>query len=195
MKTTQNTTGFPAWEDPFIDGDARLLMRPLTLEDSQLIVTWRNNPRVRNRYVYRELFTLEGQKNYFREKVKTGQVEQFIFCEREGKRPIGCSVFNDIHPDEYAEYGNWIGEDDAVGKGYNFPMMKMSFEYAFHTMQLQYIVSRVFDDNPASLQTCWKMGYHIERKDDHVICSDGEQKSLIFIKISKEDFMKSCAAT
>ena len=65
----------------YIASDGKLKMRALTLEDSQLIVDWRNNPRVRSRYIYREPFTLEGQERYFHEKVESGQVAQFIFCE------------------------------------------------------------------------------------------------------------------
>ena len=49
----------------YIASDRNLKMRALTLEDSQLIVDWRNNPRVRCRYIYREPFTLEGQERYF----------------------------------------------------------------------------------------------------------------------------------
>ena len=70
----------------YIASDGNLKMRALTLEDSQLIVDWRNNPRVRSRYIYREPFTLEGQERYFHEKVESGQVAQFIFLRGEKRR-------------------------------------------------------------------------------------------------------------
>ena len=75
----------------YIASDGKLKMRALTLEDSQLIVDWRNNPRVRSRYIYREPFTLEGQERYFHEKVESGEtrwMRDYLVIEVDGTRVI-----------------------------------------------------------------------------------------------------------
>ena len=171
--------------EPFLSEDGVLAMRPLTLEDSPLIVSWRNNPRVRCRYVYREPFTLEGQERYFHAKVETGKVAQFIFCEKETGRPIGCSVLDNLRPGESAEYGNWIGEDDAVGKGYNARIVRLTAAYAFRELGLEYIVCRIFADNPASIKGCERGGFRIIDRLPDVECSDGTRADMVLMRMDR----------
>ena len=178
----------------YIASDGNLKMRALTLEDSQLIVDWRNNPRVRSRYIYREPFTLEGQERYFHEKVESGQVAQFIFCEeRSGEDgrcfdlPIGCAVLDDIHP-QYAECGDWIGEDSAIGKGYSASMIRLACDYGFRVLGLSDIVCRIFEDNPASLKGYERAGFQIAGVLPSVECTDGARKDMYFLRLRREDY-------
>lgn len=54
-----------------------------------------------------------------RDKVAAGEVVQFILCETAGDRPVGSVYFRDIDTEnKKAEYGIFIGEEDAAGKGY-----------------------------------------------------------------------------
>ena len=178
----------------YIASDGKLKMRALTLEDSQLIVDWRNNPRVRSRYIYRDPFTLEGQERYFHEKVESGQVAQFIFCEErsgeDGRRfdlPIGCAVLDDIHP-QYAECGDWIGEDSAIGKGYSARMIRLACDYGFRVLGLSDIVCRIFEDNPASLKGYERAGFQIAGVLPSVECTDGARKDMYFLRLRREDY-------
>lgn len=199
----------------YIAGDGILFMRPLTLEDSQLIVDWRNNPRVRAHYIYKEDFTLEGQRRYFHEKVETGRVAQFIFSvdrgklsgredsiagrvpeiSRAGKKedeaallvPIGCAVLDDIHP-KYAECGNWIGEDLAVGRGYSPRMIRLACRYGFDVLHLEDIVARIFVDNPASIRSYERAGFHVEGILPDVESSDGARQDMLFLRARRQDY-------
>lgn len=63
----------------------RVFLRPLSLEDSPLVVRWRNNPRVRENYIYREPFTLEGQEAYYRDVIQAGKAVQAVICEKENR--------------------------------------------------------------------------------------------------------------
>lgn len=180
-------------EKKYLARQGCLGMRPLTLEDSQLVVDWRNNPRVRKRYIYREKFTLEGQKKYFHDRVETGQVAQFIFVELsevngvERELPIGCAVLDDIHP-QYAECGNWIGEDRAIGKGYSAVMIRLACDYGFRVLGLTDIVSRIFEDNPASYRSYEKAGFRIAGVLPGVECTDGARKDMYFLHLRREDY-------
>lgn len=186
---------------PYIDDDGVLLMRPLTLEDSQLIVDWRNNPRVRAHYIYKKDFTLEGQQRYFHEKVETGEVAQFIFCvKRENSAdalctsgpaqqeliPIGCAVLDDIHP-QYAECGNWIGEDRAIGRGYSPRMIRMACRYGFEVLRLEDIVARIFEDNPASIHSYERAGFRVEGILPQVESTDGTRQDMLFLRLKREN--------
>ena len=59
-------------------------LRPITLEDTENIVKWRNTDRVRKNFIYQKPFTKEGHLAWMRDKVAAGEVIQFILCETEG---------------------------------------------------------------------------------------------------------------
>ena len=164
--------------------DDRLFLRPMTYEDSALIVGWRNNPRVMSRYIYREKFTLEGQQRYYREKVASGRVLQFIAVEKETGTPIGCVVLDDIHP-QYAECGNWIGEDTAIGKGYSPRMIRLACAYAFRKLGLQDIVARIFVSNPASLRSYERAGFETAGILPMVESTDGKKEDMLLLRCSR----------
>lgn len=180
-------------EKPYLAKEGCLAMRPLTLEDSGLVVKWRNNPRVRQRYIYRKEFTLEGQEAYFHAKVESGQTAQFVFCELSEQNgeirdfPIGCAVLDDIHP-KYAECGNWIGEDSAIGKGYSAVMIRLACDYGFRVLGLSDIVARIFEDNPASYRSYEKAGFRIAGVLPEVECTDGVRKDMYFLHLRREDY-------
>lgn len=170
----------------YLAADDKIGIRPLRLEDSQKIVDWRNNPRVKSRYIYREDFTLEGQERYYREKVETGRVAQFIAEELATGLAFGCVVLDDIHP-QYAECGNWIGEDAAVGKGYSARMIRLACRYGFESLGLTDIVSRIFTDNPASLHSYERAGFRAVGILPEVECSDGMHKDMVFLRLRQRD--------
>lgn len=183
----ESTTASDFWTD----SDGELYMRPLTLADSRLIVDWRNNPRVRAHYIYKKDFTLEGQERYFHEKVETGHVAQMIFGVQRRENPgsadiipIGCAVLDDIHP-QYAECGNWIGEDWAVGHGYSPRMIRMMCRYGFEKLGLEDIVARIFVDNPASVRSYEKAGFQTVGILPDVESTDGSRQDMLFLRMQK----------
>ena len=48
----------------------KVYLRLMTDEDTDAIVKWRNNPRVRNNFIYQGLFTPEGHRNWIETMVK-----------------------------------------------------------------------------------------------------------------------------
>ena len=97
----------------------KLILRPITLDDTDLIVKWRNNPSVVQNFIFREKFTRQMHENWMHNKVETGQVIQYIVEEKKNNRPIGSVYFRDVNENyNSAEFGIFIGEDDARGKGY-----------------------------------------------------------------------------
>ena len=92
-------------------------LRQMTVEDTEKIVAWRNKEFVRRNFIYQELFTKEGHLTWIREQVETGHVVQFVICLSDG-RQIGSVYLRDIDREAgTAEYGIFIGEEDALGRG------------------------------------------------------------------------------
>lgn len=165
-----------------IEGE-KLILRPVTGADTPDIVRWRNNPRVRRGFVYRETFTPEIHENWLREKVATGRVHQFIILEKENRRPIGSVYLRDIDTvGGTAEYGIFIGEDDATGRGYAIEAAELMVGYARTIQGLRKLGLRVFADNEAAVRSYLSAGYEKIRTLSGVECSDGECKDMIWME-------------
>ena len=95
----------------------KIRLRLMNADDTEMIVRWRNNPRVCNNFIYQKPFTKEGHENWVRTMVDTGKVVQFIIEDLADGQPVGSVYFRDIDKEHAkAEYGIFIGEDSVVGK-------------------------------------------------------------------------------
>ena len=138
-----------------------LKVRPITMDDTDLIVEWRNKPRVKHNFLVQQPFTYEGHVQWMREKVETGIVHQFIMEEitSEGSRPIGSVYIRDIDMEALtAEYGVFIGEDDALGKGYGNAVVEWAVDYA-RKLGLKKFILRVLSDNTPALRSYMHAGF------------------------------------
>ncbi len=114
----------------FIVGE-KIILRSITYDDTPMVVRWRNNERVRTNFIWRELLTTHAHDEWMRTRVETGEVVQFIICIKESKKPVGSVYLRDIDNEKHeAEYGIFIGEDDAIGKGYGKEAAVLMCRYA-----------------------------------------------------------------
>lgn len=164
-----------------------IFIRPITDADTDLIVRWRNNERVRHNFIYREAFTPEGHRNWVRSMIDTGKAVQFVICEGAEGRPVGSVYFRDIdRVKKEAEYGIFIGEDAAAGKGYGTRAAKLAIDYAFGRLGLDRLILRVFTDNAAAVRSYEKAGFSGKTLLKDVRCSDGESKDMYMMTLNKE---------
>lgn len=170
----------------------KIVLRKITREDTDNIVKWRNNERVREHFIYREIFTPQGHEKWMDTMVATGKVEQFIICEKADMRPVGSVFFRDIdRVKKEAEYGIFIGEDDAVGKGYGSETARLAVRYAWEKLGMQKLVLRVFTDNEAAVRSYEQAGFLKESILKDVECSDGERKDMFYMTQEKIPDKKS----
>ena len=64
--------------------------RPITLEDTDRIISWRNSDRVRRNFIDQRPFTRQGHLNWMETRVAAGEVVQFILCETGTDRPVAA---------------------------------------------------------------------------------------------------------
>ena len=160
-----------------------IYLRHISMDDTDLIVKWRNNPRVRNNFIYREVFTPEGHEKWINTKVAAGEVVQMIIYEKEGDVPVGSVYLRDIDRAEAsAEYGIFIGEDDALGKGYGNEAATLMTDYAAKELSLKKLILRVFSDNIPALKSYEHAGFHKTEDLLLVECSDGEKRDMIIME-------------
>ena len=93
-------------------------LREITELDTDNIIKWRNNPKVKKHFIYQEDFTRESHLSWYHNKVQTKEVAQFIIVNKEEARDIGSIYLRDIDlENKRAEYGIFIGEDTRKRKG------------------------------------------------------------------------------
>lgn len=158
-------------------------------DDIPMIVKWRNKDRVRMNHVYREDFTVDGQKAWKEKNIDTGKAVQFIICEnrpdRRIPRPVGVVHFHGIDKAEgEAEYGIYIGEEDALGKGYAKEAAILALEYAKETLGLKKAVLRAFASNIAAIKSYTHAGFVKTEDVPDVLCSDGQKDDMIIMEKS-----------
>ena len=169
--------------DTIINGD-KIILRPMTYDDTDLIVNWRNRPFVKDKMIIRNPFTVEGHHEWIRTMIDTGKVVQFIILDKEDNRPVGSTYFRDIDYDnEKAEFGVFIGETDAMGKGFGTEAAVLMLDYAFTVLKLHKIYLRVLSTNTAAEKSYLKAGFKREAylKDEYKI--DGEFTDIIVMSI------------
>lgn len=160
----------------------KVYLRPMTIEDTDRIVNWRNNPRVRNHFIYQKPFTREGHLAWIENKVNTGEVIQFIICENSTDRPVGSVYFRDINREHRkAEYGIFIGEDDAAGKGVGSEVCRLACEYGFREEKWHKIMLRALSDNIVAIRSYEKAGFKREGCLKEEVYIDGVYRDVILM--------------
>ena len=159
-------------------------LRSMEEKDFPLVVRWRNTERVRNNFIYRDEFTLEGQYQWQQTMIDTGKVVQLMICEnKKDYRAVGCVYFRDIdHDNKTAEYGIFIGEDDATGLGYGNETADLATEYARNVMGLKELILRVFVRNVSAVKSYEHAGFEKTDFLPDVCCSDGQKDDMILMK-------------
>ena len=158
-------------------------LRLITDNDTDLIVKWRNNERIRNNFVYRVEFTRQIHEEWLRTKVFTGQVLQMIICEnKKDKAPIGSVYFkfNNSEKTE-AEYGIFIGEDDAIGNGYGNETAILAVDYA-REIGIKRVILRAFCYNTSAIKSYEHAGFVKTTDLKGVECSDGQKSDMILME-------------
>jgi len=134
-----------------LDG-AHILLRPITPEDTARIVKWRNLPSVRENLYGQDLLTEERHLHWLHTQVMTGRCAQFIIVEKHGETPVGTAFIKniDLHSRK-GEYGIFIGEEEARGKGYGAEAARLVLAYGFEQLALNRICLSVFAGNQAAI--------------------------------------------
>lgn len=160
----------------------RIYLFPISDEDTDLIIRWRNDKSVQNNFIFREPFTREMHQKWLNEKVATGEVVQFIIAEKATQRKIGTVFLRDINKINLsAEYGIFIGESDARGCGYGTEACKLITDYGFSELGLHRIFLRVFSRNQSAISSYIKAGYVTEGIAKDMVFLDNRFNDIVFM--------------
>ena len=166
----------------------RIALRPMEERDTTDIIRWRNTGFVRKNFIYQKPFTAETHHHWIETMVKTGKVVQFMICPYEAdteneaaqgepgrqgqtadtglkiiQNAVGSVYLRDIDETHHkAEYGIFIGEEEALSKGYGTEAAQLMLQYAFETLHLHKVMLRVLAENTQAQKSYEKAGFRQE---------------------------------
>lgn len=154
----------------------RVYLRRMMPEDTELAVKWRNADCVRRQFIFKDTVTPEMHRKWYETRVLTGQVVQYVIGIKESGEEIGSQYYKDIDNEGHtAEYGIYIGEEAALGKGYGSEVMQLALDYARSDMGMKEIYLRFVESNERAKRLYRKMGFEEYKREDGDI-------SVIFMK-------------
>jgi len=168
---------------PALTGEG-VTLRPITPADTSLIVAWRNRPGVQKNFIFRQPFTLEMHEQWLATKVAAGTVIQYIIIENGSGRPVGSVYYRDVDQTHHsAEYGIFIGEESARGKGLGTETARLFTRFGFEKLGLHRISLRLLAHNTAARRSYAKAGFVEEGIFRDMVFLDGQYQDVVFMAL------------
>lgn len=156
------------------------------------ILGWLNDPEV-TQYLKRYLpMALNAEREYLENMHKRTETDvSFVILAHHGNAylPIGMMGLHRInHKDGLATTGAFIGSKEHWGRGLGTDAKMLLLKYAFDTLNLRKITSRVHGFNERSQRYNEKCGYKREGvlKQHHFV--NGEYRDEVLMAVFREDF-------
>ena len=165
-----------------------IYIRPMTYDDIDDVVRWRNSDEVRKYFIYQGDFTRDSQIDWMKNHVETGEVAQMIICKTKDDRPLGCVYIRDIDMHhKKGEYGIFLADDVPRGKGIGTKAAKLMVKYGFEELGLHRIYLRAIEGNDRALKSYENAGFVKEGflKDD--VCINGKYVSIVWMAVVKSE--------
>lgn len=168
----------------------RINLRPITINDGNLIVEWRNNESVRNHCMSRYPVTIESNAKFFNEFVLTGKYKQFIVerIEEEfgtASYPIATVYLKDM------DYGNkrcelciFTSNDDEWMSDSQNIAIRMLLDKAFNEYGMHKVYTYVFFRYSNEIELMKKSGFTVETiLKDEVMFEPGKYEDIVRLSI------------
>lgn len=153
--------------------ESKITLRPMTAEDTDNIVLWRNRDFVRKNFIDQRLFTPESHMEWYRTRVLTGQVVQFII--EVNAIPVGSVYLRDINRSELmAEYGIFIGVEEYCGHGIGTKVCGMMSDFAKTELKLKKLFLKVRSENALARNSYENNGFIPVREENGIIYMERE---------------------
>ena len=174
----------------------QIALRPITLEDTPLIVRWRSDPQVYGTLFRQEPITEERHRQWLREMVLSGKCDQFIIVDKAQNRPVGTVFLKEIDREHLrAEYAIFIGEETARGRGIGSEAARLMTDYGFQQLGLNRIYLYVFASNVRAIASYRSAGFREEgRLRENYRCKDGSFADVLMMSLLRGEWLEKRAA-
>lgn len=164
----------------------RYCLQSMGEKDLQLVLKWRNSPRVSKEMYTDRKITWEEHVNWFKSCQTSKEVENFLcYLEQEA---IGVVSITDIDmKNRRCSWGIYIGREDAP-KGSGTKMGYLALQHVFNDLKLQKIWVEVLANNAVSLKFHKKLGFRVEGIFRRHILKNGKYEDVVRFALFKKIF-------
>lgn len=165
--------------DLILKNDSALL-REINRDDLQMVLNWRNSPRVHRMQFTNHRITMEEHTRWF-EGLKDRPDRRFmIICDAAGP-PVGLLNWS-IADDGSAEMGIYIGEESAEGKGIAGAGMALAMDYLFREKNVSETMVQVLGNNARAVGFYEKLGFKTVEILSAQVEKEGRREDVIVMK-------------
>ncbi len=172
----------------------KISLRPVTLEDGNYIVQWRNNPNVMSHCKTKAKVTLESNANFYKDYILTGKYKQFMVERIDEDFGVFSYVIATVYLKDI-DYDNGTSElciftsnDEEWTSESQSLAIRMLVEKAFGEYKMRKLYSYVFSQYENEKQLLENAGFKQEAiLKDEVVNADGSREDLIRMCIYNEN--------
>lgn len=172
----------------------KIVLRPVTISDGNLIVKWRNSPLVRQHCMTRPKVTIESNRNFYHSNIVTGKYKQFIVERYDSefsmiRYPIATVYLKDIDLfNRRCELCIFTSEDEEWNTESQSIAIKILIKKAFTEYGLHKIYSYVFCKFPREIELLENAGLKKEAiLEKEAMNDDGVFEDIVRMSIIKEE--------
>lgn len=171
----------------------RIVLRPITLQDGETLIRWRNDERVLNHCLSRAKITEESNREFFKNFVETGKYKQFMVERLADDYPISYPIATVYLKD--MDYTNkrcelciftstdteWAPESQSLA-------IKMLVDKAFNEYGMHKVYSYVFYKFPEEVDLLKNAGFSSEAiLKDEALNEEGKYEDIVRLSIIKNE--------
>ncbi len=173
----------------------RIYLRPVTLEDGEIIVKWRNTPSVLAHCLNQKPITIESNEAFFHKNIETGNYHQFIVERIDedfsvSSYPIATVYLKDVDKtNKRCELCIFTSDDQEWNTESQTIAIKLLLEKAFDEMNIHKVYSYAFFRfiNEASLLK--SAGFSTEAiLKEEVINENGQYDDIVRFAITENEW-------
>lgn len=162
-------------------------LRPLAPEDRDRLFRWRREPEVARWMCGEEAATEDGHRAWF-DAFLADPARRGWIIERDG-RPVGfLSLVGLGGCSRNAEWGWYIGEGEARGRGAGRAAQALGLELAFGELGLEKVWAAVLADNETALKAQAAAGFRREGYLRRQLFKDGRFRDVVRLGLLAEEW-------
>ncbi len=164
-------------------------LREVVAEDSERLYLWRRRPEV-DRWMQGAPFpTFERHERWF--EALRGDPDRRAWIIGVGGRPAGLLTLGGVcGQDRRGEWGWYLGEEWARGKGVGRAAQLLGLDHAFGEFGLEKVFSDVLADNEAALRVQAAAGFRREGYLRAHLVKDGKRRDVVRLGLLEQDWVR-----
>ena len=164
------------------------VLRPMAEHDLEMVLEWRNAPKVRENMYTQQVISLDEHQKWWA-RMNDQDSDKYLVFEADGLPAGVVSFVNFTHGRKAAEWGFYAAPTTQRGIGSRLGLCAL--DYAFGTLALTTLFAEVLDYNSTSLNFHKKLGFQDEKLLKKYRRVNGVETDVFRMKISADQWQKT----